>query len=268
MSPTETSVSGPGPAMDPPISAACRTPMSSTSRKIKSDHGSLNLTEWCEKRPQFKALIERFWAAQHRRFFSTTGKNKSLRSGFRRSDKLASLELQLEFWEKRVTSAESQIEFKETDILKKYNKAYVDHAICVLKRGIDSGEYKSVDLKNPTRAWGIQLGKFFAESFASAYPDLKAWHAASRFAASRKNTQLRTCEIIKKYLDQEQDGGQQLLNPTLNAHVPNLRLLAQAAAAQSSRNSSDSISAVLGPSARCILQFLLLPSPGIVLNLP
>jgi hypothetical protein len=121
----------------------------------------------------------------------------SLNGGFRKSDKVASLELQLEFWEMRVTSAESQIEFKETDSLKKYNNAYVDHAICVLKRGIDSGEYKSLDLKKPTRGWRIQLGKFFAESFASAYPDQEAWHVASEFASSRKNNQLRTGEIIK-----------------------------------------------------------------------
>ena len=236
------------------------------------------IAEWCGRKPEFKALIERYCMALYHRNFSSPSISDSLRIGFEISDQLGALDEQLAYWEDRVIKAESKLVEgnveKKNDLLKhkKYKKSYAELAICALREKVESSEYNHEQLKNKGQSLLLQLGKFFDEIFEKFHPDLCKWHRESSFKRSGRSKETRATTIIEKYLAEEQDSGQQLPDTTLIAHASsaNLEVLAHAAAAQSSRlvNPSDSISVGLGLCARCILQFLLLPSPGIVLNLP
>ena len=234
------------------------------------------VAEWCRRKPEFKALIERYCMALYHRNFSSPSISDSLRIGFEISDQLGALDEQLAYWEDRVIKAESKLVEgnveKKNDLLKhkKYKKSYAELAICALREKVESSEYNHEQLKNKGQSLLLQLGKFFDEIFEKFHPDLCKWHRESSFKRSGRSKETRATTIIEKYLAEEQDSGQQLPDTTLIAHASStdLEVLAHAAAAQSLVNPSDSISVGLGLCARCILQFLLLPSPGIVLNLP
>ena len=234
------------------------------------------IAEWCGRKPEFKALIERYCMALYHRNYSSPNISYSLRLGFEISDQLGALDEQLAYWEDRVIKAESKLVEgnveKKNDLLKhkKYKKSYAELAICALREKVESSEYNHEQLKNKGQSLLLQLGKFFDEIFEKFHPDLCKWHRESSFKRSGRSKETRATTIIEKYLAEEQDSGQQLPDTTLIAHASStdLEVLAHAAAAQSLVNPSDSISVGLGLCARCILQFLLLPSPGIVLNLP
>ena len=232
--------------------------------------------EWCRRKPEFKAIIERYCIALYHRNFSSTTISDSFRQGFDGSDQLGALDEQLAYWEDRVIKAESKLVEENVDKLnellkhKIYKKSYAELAICALREKVKSSEYNHEQLINKDQSLKLQLGKYFNEIFEKAHPDLYAWHRESSFKRSGRSKETRATTIIEKYLAEEQDSGQQLPDTTLIAHASStdLEVLAHAAAAQSLVNPSDSISVGLGLCARCILQFLLLPSPGIVLNLP
>jgi hypothetical protein len=234
------------------------------------------IAEWCGRKPEFKAHIERYCMALYHRGYSSPTISECLRQGFERSDLLGALDEQLACWEGRVIKAESKLVEENVEKLneslkhKLYNKNYAELAICALREKVKSSECNPEQLKNKDQSLKIQLGIYFNEIFKKAHPDLYAWHRESYFKRSGRSKETRATTIIEKYLAEEQDGGQQLPDTTLIAHASstNLEVLAHAAAAQSLVNPSDSISVGLGLCARCILQFLLLPSPGIVLNLP
>ncbi len=239
--------------------------LSSTNSKTIACQSTCQSTiaEWCGRKPAFKALIERYCLALSIRNFSYRNISRCLRTGFDKSDQWDDLDRQLAWWKERVTQAESPLDKgsveKRDDFIKyrTYQTTYVQLAICALREKVKSGEYNPEQLRKKELSVTHKLRKCFDISFEKARPDLKEWHGKSRYAEKETCLKLRVGNIVDKYLAEEQD-------------VDSLQVLAHAAAAQSLGNPSDSILVGLGPSARarCILQFLLLPSPGIVLNLP
>ena len=198
--------------------------LSSTNGKTKANQSII--AEWCGRKPAFKALIERFCVASYHRNFSSQTISDCLRSGFVKSDRSGDLDRQLAWWTERVTKAESGLDEQivkkrdELAIYKTYQTTYVELAICALREKVKTGEYKPELLKKKELSVTFQLRKCFDKSFETARPDLKEWHGKSSFAGKERCLKLRVCNIIDKYLAEEQDGGQQLPNPTLNAHAP------------------------------------------------
>lgn len=64
---------------------------------------------WGRKKPEFELLIKRYGISLYFRHFSTDNIVKQFETGFETSDRIPTLQDQLQFWEQRVTASESKL---------------------------------------------------------------------------------------------------------------------------------------------------------------
>ena len=141
---------------------------------------------------------------------------------------------------------------------KEYIDAYVPLAVQALREELDDGNVRLKELQNSNTRAAQNFAKRVLLNFQAAHPELHAWYCTSVFAQKEMHRLLRFAEILRKVQEQEpQDPEPQ----RTSAKSLNLQTLAQAAAVLS-RNSSDSNSAVSGPSARYCLPRHPAPAPA------
>ena len=225
-----------------------------TKLRARADLEEISST-WGRKKPEFELLIKRYGISLYFRHFSRDSIVKQFETGFETSDRIPTLQDQLQFWEQRVTASESKVNkvekysHEEREKYKNYVREYVDRAIQYLRQN-----YTAAALKNPSASMKKRFFTVFHPVFQREKPALQHWFNQSKFSQNGRHSHLTIGKIIEKLHS-----------------LPNNRLEILAHAAdqvETTVHSSDSTSPCSGPSARCILQSLFLPSPGIALNLP
>ncbi len=169
------------------------------------------------------------------------------------SNKLPEADQKL-FWADRVKAAAKKTiegckgleERTERFKQKQYIAAYVAFAVQTLRERHGSGQLSLEKLEmEPHSKYSMNFAKDLLQLFQEAHPELHAWRSTSTFAQREQHSALHLSAILRKLHEQEP---QDRACPASG----DLQILAQACAAVLS-NSSDTNSAVSGPSARYML---------------